>query len=346
MPVTVVVGGQFGSEGKGKVAYCFAKMHRAAFAVRCGGPNSGHTAVSESGVRCVFRQIPTAALLPDVGLIVAAGSYIDVDVLLEEIETYGIGPERLFISPRAVIITDGMKREERDLVTQISSTGSGTGAAVTARISRKRGDIFAGQDARLARYTQCDVDMLLRAALDKGERVIIEGTQGYGLSLYHSTMYPKVTSRDTTAGGFISEVGVSPLDVDDVVMVIRAFPIRVAGDSGPLPDEINWETIRAEGGHDEYFEEYTTVTKKVRRVARFDGDVVRRAIMHNRPTKIVLNHVDYVVRDLNAEKEKIAAFVSGVEGVMGRPVDYIGVSPSDMASRAAFIGSRVGEYGI
>lgn len=333
MPVTVVVGGQFGSEGKGKVAHYLAKDRRAEFAVRCGGPNSGHTAVNEGGTPCVFRQLPTAALWSDVGLIIASGSYLDVDILLMEIESYGIEQDRLFISPRAVLITDEMKQEEGELVSQIGSTGSGTGAAVSARISRCKTVAFAGQDVRLAKYARYDVDALMRSSLDKGGRIVVEGTQGYGLSLYHSTMYPKVTSRDTTAGGFISEVGMSPLDVDEIVMVIRAFPIRVAGDSGPLVNEITWETIRAEGGHDAYFEEYTTVTKKVRRVARFDKDVVLRAMMHNRPTKIVLNHVDYLVASIDDCREKIAAFVYEVEQAIGSSIDYVGLSPRDIVSR-------------
>lgn len=66
MPVTVIVGGQFGSEGKGKVAHFFAQEKKAAVAIRVGGPNSGHTVIDSSGSPIVFRQLPTAALLPHV----------------------------------------------------------------------------------------------------------------------------------------------------------------------------------------------------------------------------------------------------------------------------------------
>ena len=92
--------------------------------------------------------------------------------------------------------------------------------------------------------------VLLRQHLDAGERLVLEGTQGFGLSLVHSSYYPFVTSRDTTAAAFVSEAGFSPLDVDEIVLVIRAFPIRVGGNSGPLPNEIDWHTLSTESGSD------------------------------------------------------------------------------------------------
>src|SRR5260370_22311400 len=86
--------------------------------------------------------------------------------------------------------------------------------------------------------------------LDYGKKVLIEGTQGFGLSLYHSDHYPKTTSRDTTAAGFLSEVGVSPKLVTEIVVVFRTFPIRVAGDqAGPLANEIKWEHLQRESGY-------------------------------------------------------------------------------------------------
>jgi adenylosuccinate synthase len=92
-----------------------------------------------------------------------------------------------------------------------------------------------------------DVSTEINDGLDQRRNVLIEGTQGFGLSLYHSDHYPKTTSRDTSAAGFLSEVGVSPRLVTDIVVVFRTFPIRVAGaQAGPLGDEITWEQIRAE----------------------------------------------------------------------------------------------------
>src|SRR5271157_924185 len=103
MPVTIVVGGQYGSEGKGKVAHYFAREMRASFVVRCGGPNSGHTVIDEQGRTRIFQQLPTAAILPSVKLAICSGSYIDLDVLFREMDETKIGTARLLIDPDAVI---------------------------------------------------------------------------------------------------------------------------------------------------------------------------------------------------------------------------------------------------
>lgn len=331
MPVTVVVGGQFGSEGKGKVAHYLAKTMEATCAVRCGGSNSGHTVVDDNGKIWIFRHLPTAAILPDIKLAICAGSYIDVDVLLQEIENTGITPDRLMIDPEAVIITQECKDIEKNsgLVQSISSTGSGTGAAVANRIQRKSSVEFAKDNKFLSPFL-CSVSESLRSRLDKKERIILEGTQGFGLSLLHSGFYPKVTSRDTTAAAFVSEAGLSPLDVDDIALVIRTFPIRVGGDSGPLEKEISWETIAREGGHSKAISETTTVTKKIRRVGRFDPKVVLKAIASNMPTRIFLNHVDYVFHNIHENSNKLEALLSYFEtAIRHKRIDLVGFSPKD-----------------
>src|SRR3954454_22276277 len=129
MPVTVIVGGQFGSEGKGEGAHYLAREQCATVAVRVGGSNSGHTVIDGSGVPCVFRMLPTPALLDNVTCVLGAGSYIDVDVLLAELKVSRLLPERLLIDPNAFVITDEHKRIESQcgLCERIGSTGSGTG---------------------------------------------------------------------------------------------------------------------------------------------------------------------------------------------------------------------------
>jgi adenylosuccinate synthase len=175
----------------------------------------------------------------------------------------------------------------------------------------------------------------LRSRLREGERIIIEGTQGFGLSLLHSGHYPHVTSRDTTAAAFVAEAGLSPLDVDEIALVIRAFPIRVAGYSGELPREIDWETVTRESRSLTPLTERTSVTRSVRRVARFDPGIVRRAIEINAPSLICLNHVDYL--DARCARHgwntRVEAFVAGVEACLGRRVDYVGLGPAAITSR-------------
>ena len=224
MPVTVVVGGQFGGEGKGKVAHFLASELGAKAAIRVGGSNSGHTVIDPAGNALILRQLPTPSILPDINCVLGAGSYIDVDILFDELGQTGLPADRLYIDPNAVVVTaDEINAEKNSsLRTSIGSTQSGTGAAVIRRISRNGTARLAKDDERLKQFVR-PVVPLMRDLLSKRERIIIEGTQGFGLSLLHSPYYPFATSRDTSASAFVSEAGLSPLDVDDVVLVIRLF---------------------------------------------------------------------------------------------------------------------------
>lgn len=332
MPVTVVVGGQFGSEGKGKVAHWLAREREAACAVRVGGSNSGHTVVEADGTRHVFRHLPTAAVLPDIRCFLGAGSYIDPEVFLKEVESVDLSHNRILVDPEASVITEEHKRRERNsgLRREIGSTLSGTGAAVQDRISRDESFVRAGDHPALAPFVS-SVAESLRDSLEAGERVILEGTQGYGLSLIHSEHYPYVTSRDTTAASFLAEAGLSPRDADEIVLVLRAFPIRVGGSSGPLPREIDWETVtRASGTPRDLLQEHTSVSGSLRRVARFDSRVVEEAIRVNQPTEIVINHLDYVdwqCRVKGGATPPVVEFLKEIEGLLGRRVDHFGFGP-------------------
>ncbi len=331
MPVTVIVGGQYGSEGKGKVAHYLAQEMGAAVAIRIGGPNSGHTVIAPNGEAIIFRHLPTSALLPDVHCIIGPGSYLDVDVLLGEINLAKLPSDRISVDPHAFIIEENDRQtEEKSGLRYIGSTLSGTGAALQRRICRDGTGTLAKHSNRLSAYVRPTIPRL-RDLLDRGERVVLEGTQGFGLSLLHGPDYPKTTSRDTTAAAFLSESGLSPLDVDDIVLVLRAFPIRVPGDSGPLPSEIDWETIRIESGSPSTPIEYTSVTCRIRRIARFHPDIVRQAIQVNQPTRIVLNHLDYVdasARDRTLVTDRVIQFARAVESEISRRIDYYGLSPS------------------
>lgn len=334
MPVSVVIGGQYGSEGKGKVAQHLARDRQAAAVVRVGGSNSGHTGVRPNGDTDVLRHLPTAALDSDSMCLLAAGSYIDPGVLLAEAERTGLTPERLLIDERAFLITPEDREAEAasDLGDRIGSTCSGTGAAVKRRIARRSPDDLAGASRDLRPYLG-DVSAYLRDCLAHDRHVVIEGTQGFGLSLHHSPYFPKATSRDTTAAAALAEAGLSPLDATDVVLVLRAFPIRVAGDSGPFAaEEIDWATIASEGGHSEELTEHTSVTQRPRRVARFDPEIVRRAILVNRPSTIVLNHVDHVDAGarIGALTARSRSFVAEVAEQIERPIDFVGLGPDSL----------------
>src|SRR5687768_5831216 len=183
MPVTVIIGGQYGSEGKGKVAHFIARQSEASIVVRTGGPNAGHTVIDTTEEPVVLRQLPTAALIPNVKCFLGPGAYIDPNVLLDEIERTGLDADRLQIDPNAIVITEEDKERERrsGLREAIGSTQSGTGSAVTKRIERQGTSALAKHNQRLRRFIE-PVTPILRAELEHGRRVVIEGTQGFGLS--------------------------------------------------------------------------------------------------------------------------------------------------------------------
>jgi adenylosuccinate synthase len=336
MGVSIIIGGQWGSEGKGKVTHFFSKELNASSVIRVGGANSGHTVIDDRGQKHVFQILPVASIIKDVTCILPAGSYIDLDILDKEIAQSGISDSYLRINPNAMIVTDEHKKEEKNasLNGSIGSTESGTGAAVRARICRNKNTLLAKNVKTLEKYL-CDTNDFVRQEIDNKKELIIEGTQGFGLSLLHSPEYPYATSRDTSAAGFLSECGLSPCDVTNIIMVLRAFPIRVAGNSGPLPCELTWEDISKIAKASDSIIEYTTVTKKVRRVARFDHTIVHKAITVNKPNIIVLNHCDFF--DISIQNKPYLSDtakneVKQIENSIGK-IDFIGTGDRTLFKR-------------
>ena len=148
----------------------------------------------------------------------------------EEIAKYNIDPKRVGIDRNTMVITQSHVEQEirLGLSDKIGSTKSGTGAATADRVLRDPNVNLAKDFPALQSYLT-DVAEEVYKANQSQQNVIIEGTQGSGLSIFHTPQYPYATGRDTNAAGFISEVGISPRDVTDIVMILRAFPIRVAG---------------------------------------------------------------------------------------------------------------------
>ena len=330
MPVTIVVGGQYGSEGKGKVVALRASQIVAPWLVRCGGPNSGHT-VTIAGKDVVLRQVPCCSEPAGAVFCLSAGCVIDESILLRELDLLGIRRERIIVDPRAVIVTDFDRDEERRKLGGIGSTCSGTGSAQIRRMSRESGVRFSGDSESIkARCRVETVAPLLHREIAEGGHVIVEGTQGFALSLLHGAVYPFVTSRDTTAAGFAMEVGLSPRLIDDIVLVVRTFPIRVGGTSGPFDRETTWEEVAMLSGAPEPIPEYTSVTKRLRRVAHFDMDAVKMACAYNRPTSLAvmgLDRIDFANTGITEKgnlTSKASRFLDEIELETGVPVEIAG----------------------
>ncbi len=325
--VTIVIGGQFGSEAKGKVISFLAEEFD--LAVRTGSPNAGHT-VFDGGEIYKLQQIPATFVNKKCLLFIGAGALINPDILKKEVDRTDT-IKRLFIDPQTGIIEEKHLFQEGELVQKIGSTGKGCGAALADRIWRK--DFKLAKDV-LKDFQIANVAEMINQGIDEGKNLLVEGTQGFGLSLYHG-IYPFVTSRDTNAANFLAEAGISPLLATDVILVIRTYPIRVSGNSGPLRHEITWGELSDRIG--KKVEETTTVTKKVRRVAEFDVEIVKKAVLINRPTQIALQFLNYLYpQDENKNSwdslsEEAKIYIVNLERTLGVPITLIGTGQSNEA---------------
>ena len=206
--VDVVVGGEFGSEGKGHICSYIAPEYQ--WLIRVGGPNAGHT-VYQRPHPVTFHQLPSGTLSSDAKIILGPGALLNVDLVLEEIGRFRLPVDRVFIDPQAMIIEKSdLDFERKTLGKTIGSTAQGVGSAMARKVLRA-----AKQKVRLAKdipslnhYIRPTADAL-DEAFSRGERVLLEGTQGTGLSLHHGD-YPYVTSRETSVSGCLAEAGCGP----------------------------------------------------------------------------------------------------------------------------------------
>ena len=333
--VDVIVGGQYGSEGKGQIAAFLSGEYD--LLIRVGGPNAGHT-VFELPKPYTHHQLPSGTRRNEnPSLLIGPGAVLDVDKLLVEIAECKVDVGRLGIDGAAMIISEEDKENEKGLVAGIGSTGQGAGAALSRRIlGRNSEDIRLARDIPELFPYMCSALEVIRETLARNGRICLEGTQGTGLSLYHGH-YPYVTSRDTTASGCLAEAGIPPGKVRRVIMVCRTYPIRVqnpeGGTSGPMSQEITLEDIAERSGIelDELErKERTSTTDRERRIGEFDWELLRKASLLNRPTDIALTFTDYLTianrRAIRFEQlhPDTINFIEEIERVSGARVSLIG----------------------
>jgi adenylosuccinate synthase len=321
MPCIVIVGGFYGDEGKGKVIAYLAKKDNYSIAVRGGvGPNAGHTFVDE-GKMYKVRMLPSAALNRSTRLLIGPGVLINPEILLKEIEIFNAS-DRTFIDTQCGIIDQ--KHIEKDNLEDhlkgfIGTTGSGTGPANADRAFRLLK--LAREIDALSLYLE-DVSFSVNYSLENKEKVIVEGTQGTFLSLYYGE-YPYVTSKDVTASGICSDVGIGPKKVDEVLVVFKSYVTRVGG--GPLQDEVTREEAEKRG-----WLEYGSVTGRERRSSPFDMNLAKKAIRLNSATQIAITKLDVIfpetrgIREFNKLSEKAKEFIENIEAETGVKVILIG----------------------
>jgi adenylosuccinate synthase len=333
--VDVLIGGEYGSEGKGHIASFLAPEYD--YLVRVGGPNAGHK-VYEEPQSYTHHQLPSGTRRSEARLIIGPGAVLSVSKLLKEIAECGVTVDRLSIDPCAMLIEqEDIEFEEKTLRGEIGSTAQGVGSATSRKILRTAASPkvrLAKDSSELKPYLK-ETLRILDEAFSVGKRVFVEGTQGTGLSLHHGH-YPFVTSRDTSGSGCLAEAGIAPTRVRRTIMVVRSYPIRVESPkdrtSGPMGVDLTWTQIakRSKVPLAELLKsERTSTTDRERRVAEFNWTLFRKAVSLNSPTDIALTFADYIhignreARRFEQLNEETLRFIEELECVASAPVSLI-----------------------
>jgi adenylosuccinate synthase len=324
MTCTVIVGGFFGDEGKGKIVAHIAHADEPTIIARGGvGPNAGHTVQvgeKEYGV----RMVPSGFVYPDARLCIGAGVLVDPRVLAREVDVLGV-KGRIFVDRRCGIIEEkhiAADKASVHLSQKIGSTGTGCGPANADRVMRVG---RLAQDLPELKEYLIDVPVEVNTAIDNDEVVLLEGTQGFGISLYYGS-YPYVTSKDTSASQIAADIGVGPTGIDDVVVVFKAYPTRVG--EGPFSTEMSHEQSGELG-----IQEFGTVTHRERRIGCWDGEMARYSAMINGCTQVAITGIDKVdkacfgVTDYEKLTPKALDFLRAAEDDINRPITLISTGP-------------------
>ena len=352
MPAIVLIGAQWGDEGKGKATDLFGEQLQ--WVVRYqGGNNAGHTVVLPNGDKFALHLIPSGILTPGVKNIIGNGVVVDPGVLLTELaglEERNVDTSGLLLSADAHLIMPYHvaidKVTERFLgAKKIGTTGRGIGPCYQdkfARVGVRAADVldekiltqkveaaleFKNQvlskiynrraldsqqvvdevlgQAEHFKHRIADTRLELNLALERGETVLLEGSQGTLLDVDHCT-YPYVTSSNPTAGGAAVGSGIGPNKISTVLGILKAYTTRVG--SGPFPTELfdNFgEYLAKQGG------EVGVTTGRARRTGWFDAVIARYATRVNGITDYFLTKLD-VLSSLDTVPICVAYDVDGV----------------------------------
>ncbi|TSD94424.1 adenylosuccinate synthase [Skermania sp. ID1734] len=333
MPAIVLIGAQWGDEGKGKATDLLGG--RVQWVVRYqGGNNAGHTVVLPNGDNFALHLIPSGILTPGVTNVIGNGVVVDPGVLLDELaglENRGVDTTGLLLSADAHLIMPYHvaidKVTERFLGNaKIGTTGRGIGPCYQDKIARvgvRAADVLDEKiltqkvEAALEYKNQvlakiynrraldpqhvvdevlekaegfkhriCDTRLALNLALERGDTVLLEGSQGTLLDVDHGT-YPYVTSSNPTAGGAAVGSGIGPNRITAVMGILKAYTTRVG--SGPFPTELfdeHGEYLAKQGG------EVGVTTGRARRCGWFDAVIARYATRVNGITDYFLTKLD------------------------------------------------------
>jgi adenylosuccinate synthase len=258
-------------------------------------------------------------------LYIGAGTYIKQDILFDEIRSTGV-ENRIFIDYNTGVITDehiDREKASKHLTDKIGSTCSGSGQAGVDRVLRK---LKVAKDYPSLNDFTTDVSAELNDIINNGGSVLVEGSQATFLSVYHGT-YPYTTSKDVCASAMLSDVGLGPTKVKEVVLVFKSFVTRVG--EGYLKNELTYEESKLRG-----WDEYGTVTGRPRRAAEFDFELAKKACELNGATQIAITKLDILFPSIKGKKNKtdipkeVMNFITQIESSTKVKVKYLSTGPS------------------
>jgi adenylosuccinate synthase len=303
----IIIGGQWGSEGKGKLAgWLYHKYPEISIAVSDFTPNTGHTYVDENGKAFVSKIIPIGMAFESVKtIIIGPHAVFSINRFHEELQMFrnaGGRNTKVLIHPMASVLTAKNIADEARTLNAIASTMQGSAAAQIAKIMRNPKLCHFAKDDTYLRSMITDTHCNLQYQLRAGATVLIETGQGFDLGLNHGHEWPYVTGRDCMIGRWLDSAGVHPKQLGSITVALRTYPIRVGntegGYSGPWhvdQNEMSWESLSSYIGRD--VKEYTTVTKRVRRLFTWSDSQVRRMCLMIKPDYAFLNFVNYLRGD-------------------------------------------------
>lgn len=338
---SVLVDMQYGSTGKGLFAAYLAGLpgNRCDIAVTNAGPNAGHTTCYADGRKFITYHLPTFGIIQqDAKIFLNAGAIVDPDMLQAEMAQFNIDPRRFAIHPRATVVEPEDKAYERELTsgaTKLASTQKGVGRALARKVMREA--TLAADHPMTKEFVRSGFNMI--DELKRGARVFIEVPQGLSLSLNDGLSYPHCTGRSINVAQSLSDAGIHPSFLYKTVGTQRAFPIRVGnivdaegneiGQSGPCyvdQHELSWAQVGQAP-------EYTTVTKRKRRIFTWSENQYADGLRLLRPDLVFDNFLNYLpnstvamkwVRDQeNIEREVLGYNVPKLFGVGANVEDVL-----------------------
>ena len=344
--VNIAIGGQFGSEGKGKVyGHLYDRYPIISSCVCDFTPNSGHTCYVDwrsnktnliEPRKVVSKILPMGAFYKHVKhVIIGPHAVFSKDRLWEEIQVareIRHDPDfKPHIHPMATILQpEDTEAESR--FNHIASTMQGTCEASIRKMRRDPDDVSLVKNDRDIESIAnvCDTHKLLFDLMrSKSGACLIETAQGFDLGLNNGLQWPFVTSRDCLLGRALDNAGVSPRFISNIIGVCRTFPIRVGntpgGFSGPVyhdQSELTWPEVSGIAG--KAVREFTTVTKRERRVFSFSRLQMQRFLECVRPHFLCVNFLDYLPEN---QREKWIHELQKIIQPFDCELKYVGTGP-------------------